>query len=58
MNYPLKIIEIWTQHTEMFVLEVMTRKRQGFVASCARGWLWWLSKVFAATVRVRRVLRR
>jgi hypothetical protein len=58
MNHPLKMIEICTQHAEMFVLEVMTRKRHGPVASCARGWFWCLSKVFAAAVRLRWVLRR
>ena len=58
MNHPLKTIELWTRATEEFVLEVMTRKRRGFIASCALGLLWCLSKLFAVALRVRQAWLR
>src|ERR1051325_1619475 len=29
MNHPLKIIELWTRDTEVFISDVMTRQRHG-----------------------------
>jgi hypothetical protein len=58
MNYPVKTIRLWTRKTEVFVSEVLARKRHGLVASCTRGLFCCLAKAFEASVRVREAWRR